>query len=328
MRFRKWGPGEVVEHLVQFPLEVLGCTLPWSLLLVGFLNRDLRQRLAEARTHALFMALCVGLAFPTIWLPPNGQTRYLTPLYPCLAMLIGIIVEQCAQADAALALKQGWQRFGRFWAGVMVAVPLAIVLAALCLNHHPKHAAWCESLSVALGYAAVGVALAVVAYRNCSAPRARTLILALSCFMVLVCSGYLTDVRIRRSVDQPAAVARLREQLPRGQRLVCFGNLDLLFAYYFGDAIERREIPTAEDRAGSDDNTYFCFDRLEGSQPTLPFAWKEVAVILMDRNQKPSPEREVVVGLRLPNVRRAEESVPVVPVSIPSQELKVPRREL
>ena len=66
---------EVVLHLASYPLEVLGCTAPWSLLLLAYLGGGLRRSLGEARPQAVFAAVCVGLAFPSCWLPPGGQTR-------------------------------------------------------------------------------------------------------------------------------------------------------------------------------------------------------------------------------------------------------------
>ncbi len=98
MRFRDWDVFKVGAHLLQYPLEIIGCTLPWSPLLLAFSSRRLRRSLRHAWPHALFMGICVLVAFPTCWIPPDAQTRYFTPLYPCVAVLVGIVSESTSTA--------------------------------------------------------------------------------------------------------------------------------------------------------------------------------------------------------------------------------------
>jgi hypothetical protein len=290
-------------HLLQFPLEILGCTLPWSLFLLGFASRAVRRSLGAARPQALFMALCVAFAFPTCWIPPEGQTRYFSPLYPCIAVLIGVVAHCCTRADVPSRLCLGWRRFAVLLASSTIAAAIAVLVAAFCLKDHPKFGAWAERLPIAFAYATTVMGLAAVIYKGRQAgdaSRVRRTVLAVACFMVLTFTGILTNVRIRRSEDQAASVARLKEQLPPGQRLVSFGRIDSLFAYHYGVPIDLFSMPVHAVDLMTRDDFYFCFDSENGWRPPFPFAWREVGVVSMDRNRHAAPERAVVIGCTIP----------------------------
>jgi 4-amino-4-deoxy-L-arabinose transferase-like glycosyltransferase len=312
-RLLGWTTFDVVTHLVQFPLEFLGCTLPWSPLLVAYASGTLRRALGAARPQALFTALAVGIAFVTIWLPPDGQTRYFTPLYPCVAVLIGGVIDCVLRADAAAVLRARWQRFTGLMALGMIGAAVAVVLAAGFLAGHPHLDSWAESPLRALGYALALLVLAALAWRG----RMQLAVLAIACFMIVTFTGYLTDVRVRRSEDQAALVAQVKTQLSPGKRLVNYGAIDLLFAYYFETPIEQRPMPKAAEVAVAE-NGCFSFYSIQGWRPTLPFAWEEVAVIPMNRNRSSDavPDRAMVVGRRLPmSYTPSDAQPPIVPVS-------------
>lgn len=303
-RFRDWQVREVAEHFVRFPIEVLGSTLPWSLFLLGLLSRDLRRSLGEARPLTLFMALCVVTAFPTCWIPPTAQTRYFAPLYPCLAVLIGVVVEGCARMELPSRLRAGWSQFSLLLTGTMLLAAMAVILAALLLRDHPTRGVWAEPLPFALAYAAATGVLALVTFRARQAvqpAQVRMGVLAVAGFMVLTFTGVLTDVRIRRSEDQAAAIARLKEHLPPGQRLVSFGHIDSLFAYYYGVPVDLFAPETSGTALLRGEALYFCFESEGGWRPVLPCPWEELAVIAMDRNHHATPDRAVVVGRLFPS---------------------------
>jgi hypothetical protein len=267
--------------------------------LLGYCSRDLRRSLGAARPHVLFLGTCLAVAFPTCWLPPASQSRYFAPLYPCPAVLVGLVVQRCAEVGAPAPLRVGWRWYLTTLAGVM-ALSGAAVAVGSGLAHRPGMAAWAEPPPVALGYAVVSVALAALTLcaRGGGDPfRVRAGVLALAGFMAVTFAGVFTDVRMRRREDTAAAVARLKEQLPPGQRLVSFGHVDALFAYHYGIPIAPRPWPTAGGR-GVAGLSYFCFDCPGTGRPILPFAWEEVAAISMDRNHQVPPERVVVVGRR------------------------------
>jgi hypothetical protein len=125
----------------------------------------------------------------------------------------------------------------------------------------------------------------------------RTAVICLAGFMIIFSMGFLTDLRIRRTADTADGMVRLKQELPPAQRLASLGHVDALFAYYYGQFIEPLPWPTTEDDLPA--GAYFCFDSPGSDRPRLPFAWREIGAISMDRNIGFPPERVVVVGYRV-----------------------------
>jgi 4-amino-4-deoxy-L-arabinose transferase-like glycosyltransferase len=306
VRFKDWKLTEVALHLLSYPFEVLGSTAPWSLLLLFYLAREGRRSIGTARPQVFFLTLCLVLAFLTCWIPPGGQTRYFSPLYPCMALLIGLAIQRCTEASATSSLRTFWHEFLVLAGCVMIGAGM-VAIVALFLNHHPRVGPWALAPLPALAYALVCFVLGRLVLRACNqtgpagegTTRARAAVLGLGAFMAISFSGTLTELRIRRSEHQDVAVARLKEKLPPGQRLVSFNHVDALFAYHYGLPIISQGWP--KDPHDGTELSWFCFDCPGGARPPFPFAWEEVAAISMDRyrHQGP-PERVVVVGHRLP----------------------------
>ena len=112
-------------HLVQFPAELFGCLLPWSLLLFAFGSRAFRASIGPMKPQFVFITVVLVMGVPTVWLPPNGATRYLLPLYPFIAVVVGFVVERFAEAAPESALNTGWRRLLLTYAGLMIVVGLA-----------------------------------------------------------------------------------------------------------------------------------------------------------------------------------------------------------
>ncbi len=318
-RFRGWKLTEVALHLLSYPLEVLGCTLPWSPLVLCYLRREARGKSGRVRPQILFTTLCLAIALPTCWLPPGGATRYVAPMYPCLAALIGAVVERWRQADASTVRLQARQWFfGSVAAVMVVAAAGALVLAApggSCFGRLAQPA------ELAVPYAAASVGFAVVTWkcRQPFNPRLGLGLAAVGGFMALTFVGPAMDVRIRRGEDTAGAVARLKRRLPAGQRLVSFGHVDSLFAYYFGEPISpSRQVRGLPGSAG--DLDFFSFNSAGSGRPALPFAWEEVAVVSVDRNHQEPPEVVVVVGRRLPAAPPS--GVPIGPLVASAESLE------
>ena len=301
MRFRDWTVSDVATHLAVYPLVILGGTLPWSPFLLAYLNRDFYRSIGAARPMALFVGAAVVLAFPTCWIPPSGQSRYFAPLYPCIAVLIGLALARTAAAPAASFPRASLRLYIWSAAAMMALAGAAMLVVSFGLRGRPGLAAYVEPPLTAAAFAAACTVLAAAAFRAGGAEpsRVRTGVLALTIFMALTFAGVLMDVRLRLAVRPEADVARLKERLPTGERLVSFDHVATLFTYLYGDPIPARPWPNAVGDAT--DVHYFCFTVFEGmNRPALPFAWEKVAVIDVDRNHHTPPENVVVVGRRLP----------------------------
>jgi uncharacterized membrane protein (DUF485 family) len=319
-----WDVSETLTHLATYPLEVIASTLPWCLLLVPYLTSAFRSRIGSAGPMVRFAWCALAVAWPTCWIPPTGLPRYFAPLLPCLAVLVGLAVERCTAADALPALRAAWQRYNVTLTVVMFAAALgALGLAAYCgaIANSPL-APLAEPLPIALAYAVIAVALAVLLWRcrtGATPAQARLSVIALMMFLVLTFTGLVMNVRVRRSVDAVSAVEAIRAQLPPGQQLVSIdGQIDSLFNYLYRTPIVRqRTCPPFDGTDRMDDLSYFCFQSPGDCRPPLPFAWQEIGVVNLDRNQHAVPERVLVVGRRLPPPYTPEEAAP--PAQLVSQ---------
>ncbi len=91
--------------------------MPWSLLLLALVTPNVRRSIARGRPQVQFAVMALAVTYPTVWFAAGARGRYFMPLYPCLAVLIGLIAEQCA-VDACAARKwrigdascAGWRR--------------------------------------------------------------------------------------------------------------------------------------------------------------------------------------------------------------------------
>jgi 4-amino-4-deoxy-L-arabinose transferase-like glycosyltransferase len=297
-RFQNWTGGQVARHLAFYPWEVFGCTLPWSLLLLAYFRPAFLRSLGGLRPAALFCSLAFVLAFPTCWLPPGGQSRYLAPLYPCLAVLAGIVVEVVGRPSALPAVRPGW-RWYMAAAGVACAGAAAGIVGASLTLGGTRLGHWAEPPAWAAAYAVVLLALGAVAWRcrhGSDVRQVRAGTLALAGCMAVLCVGYLSSTRYRQSVDTAREMARLKQALPPGRPLVSLGPIDDLFAYYYADPIPLRPWPATADTISA--GAYFCCQHPGHSLPQLPFDWETVAVVSMDRYRKARPEWVVVVGRR------------------------------
>jgi 4-amino-4-deoxy-L-arabinose transferase-like glycosyltransferase len=286
----------LLRHLGQFPIEVFGSLMPWSPLLLLFFRKDLRHSVGQARPQVAFLAVSIGLCFPTCWLPPDGQTRYVAPLYPLIAALIGFVVQRCGEALPGSSLANDWRRYLALMAGMMVLVAAGIGISAF-VGNSPKFDAWAEPPLFATLFVGAALGTAWLARRVRAADvRRRTgwAVVAIAGFMVVLFNGPVLSARIRRSEDPPGEVAKLKENLPDDVELVSVGIVDAYFQFLWGPLIE--QVPSPERIP---EGAYFCFQQNYGNRPALPFAWEQEAAISMDRNHSDQPHNILVVARRL-----------------------------
>jgi 4-amino-4-deoxy-L-arabinose transferase-like glycosyltransferase len=299
MRFADIDRATAVHHLTTYPLEILSCTMPWSLLVFCFLSRAFRQSIGTARSHVLFLATCLAFTLPSCWFVPGAQSRYFMPLYPCLATLIGLAVERCMSSSAGSPVRKIWS-FYLFGLAINLA-GLALLVLGVSVFHFPSIPRLAQPPLTALVYslAAVGMAWMTWKYRHSADHRLGQVGMLVSAgFVGLVYTVGVLNSLGQKSEDAALSVALVKERLPDREHMVSFGPINHLFAFLYGDAIELRAWP--KNTLDLEDGvTYFCFDRL-GMQPiNLPFPWEEVGVISCDRYRSAMPQYKVVVGRRL-----------------------------
>ncbi|HTI49449.1 MAG TPA: glycosyltransferase family 39 protein, partial [Planctomycetaceae bacterium] len=293
------------EHLVVYPLELFACLLPWSALLIVWFNREFRRTLGTARDPVIFLAICLAVAFPTVWFPPGSRPRYFMSLYPCLALLIGLAVERVSLAQRSEPWWIVWPLFVRITAAAMVGSGVGV----LAISVHDFGLWLAQPAWFAVVYALIASALAVVAWRAVG-PGARTnpavAVLAIAGFVGVSYATVMINALVGATVDTEGAIAELKHQLPPGTKLVSFNVTHHLFVFHYREDIPVVPWPeTVEEEAAK--VPYFCADVREFETKDLPFPWRPVTEISCDRHKMPVPRIRVVVGRRqdVPDVGEA-----------------------
>lgn len=285
---KDWNLGRVAEHYTTFPIRVLGSLLPWSLFFLYFANEDIRLRLSASRDHLLFLAVCLTVSFMPLWLVPGAHTRFFMCMYPCLAVLLGVVIDRSTQGGSATLWSKtlagcaiGFAAFGTIVAGASILAPGTPILA------QPRAVAFMVVLaSFALG------ALAWWSRTAGSGFRASAGVLSIATFTGLVYAGLVTNHLVQRSVDTAAQLAELKRRLPHDVHLESIGTIPHLFAYHYKEPIPMRPPLTGGEAIDSD--VFFCTVR----EPSFPY--EEIARINCDRNQSASPQNVVIVGRSCP----------------------------
>lgn len=309
-RFGDMKAATVIKHLISFPLEIVfGSLLPWSILLLCYASRQFRQDLGRLRDNALFLAVCIGISFPSVWIPATASLRYYMPMFPLFACLAGIAIERIA----AYAPDSIWQslftRYQRTLALVAGATGLVVLVASIGIRNLDL----AQPIPFAVVYFAACAVIAAVGWRAARGFSARGIMIGMTttaCFLGLTYSTLLVYVRQKISEDAPGAVAQLRDRLPKGEHLVSIGPAHHLFLLLYGEPV--KHVPLTQvaelDEAGTD---YFCFWVWSGGvKPAdIPFEWEQVASISCDRNRRKNPVDTMIIGRRVRSPQLASRPV-------------------
>ncbi len=306
-RFHVESWSHALAHWGEFPLEVFGALLPWSFLLPVAATRWFWQSTGTARPMAVFVVTAFAVAFPTCWLPLESRPRYLMALFPCVALLVGLIVQRSSEAEQIGWWRRSWDNYLATGIALVLAAPLAVWGIYWFGPARLRELLQSNSLLLLACYTAAALAAAGLAHWS----RSRSLqwrqslgMLSLAGFMGLSYTGIVVNVQVHTSNDPMAKVASIRAALPPGERLVSFGRVHHLFAYYYQEPIELNEL-VGNVAPAETDAQYFCFSVDPGFEtPAIPFAWQQLAEVSCERAQSDNPRAKVVVGRRITEVAR------------------------
>jgi 4-amino-4-deoxy-L-arabinose transferase-like glycosyltransferase len=299
------------RHLASYPFETLGCLLPWSPLLFAFLKPSIRRAAIRQGPVIGFLLVAFAVTYPSVWLAAGARGRYFMPLYPCLAVLLGWLVEHCADAAASLEDRRVWRLFLRGMAltlcggAVVMALATAWPINALAAARQPL-----LFLAVWTGVALGGAAILVWASFGEHAPRPRIALVTLSSLAGLAFAGAQVNARVNGGNDLQPTIADVKEML-RGEELVSLGRVYHRFTYSYGESIRQVAWPDSADELPPE-VIYFCYDQRmtdtaevrassDGRSPgttagKLPFEWEKIAEIPADPAKRAVNVRTVVVG--------------------------------
>lgn len=160
--------------------------------------------------------------------------------------------------------------------------------------------------------------------------RPQTCVAALACLIGAIYVGPIMSYQVANSRDAATDVERAKQLLPQPKALASFGVVHHLFSYHFDEEITPLTWPTDASQVAPELD-YFCLDAMNSKHKPLPFAWTEIARVNCDRNQRPRPECEVIIGRRLPTeIAITDKANPLsradAPLQISQPEPKTQRR--
>jgi 4-amino-4-deoxy-L-arabinose transferase-like glycosyltransferase len=311
----------IANHVVTYPVETFACLLPWSPLLVALAKRETRNLFAPHRSVTTFLFTAIVVAYPTVWLATGARGRYFMPLYPLVALLVGLLVERISQAMPGTYPRRAWHQFlllssaligvGGLVLGLGTLPPIAQVASL----HQPP---W-----FCLLFSAVAAAAMLMIWKVYRDPRRFPPWLAVATIATIVgiaYTGAVININVARWNDPQHSVAQFRRLLPAHARLVSLTPIEHRFAYYYREAIPELDWP-ARCNDLPPNVEYFCFMRQAGdsaasraagrgrtwttSPGTLPFAWEEITSICVERRLAKAGNPTVVLGRVVRPIRPA-----------------------
>jgi hypothetical protein len=252
------------------------------------------------------------VAYPTVWLAAGARGRYFMPIYPIVAVLIGLLVDRCSSAEVGTSQRRGWQQFTGAWClifgvGAFAIGAVAILPAGLGESMY-------QPRTFCMLFAANAFGCAAVLWKGLRHPSSFTAIGAISAVAVVATvsvGGAVVNVNVARWNNPIDEAAEARQIIPRGAKFVSLSPMEHRFLYYYGQNIAELPWPRNIGELPADVD-YFCFMRTpkdtaaarmsgRGRTPywtpgTLPFAWQELTAICIDRQVNTPTARQVVIG--------------------------------
>lgn len=308
----------LIQHVATYPIEIVVGLLPWSPLLLAFASRKFRSSLGQARPMVLFLVLAIGVTAPSVLFAALARGRYFMPLFPCFAVLIGLVLDRVANHELPLLPLRAWRAFLHTWGVTGLCGAIAGVVAtftSVAALDELEQPPWFAVTLTLFAFLAAGT-LVWCGWRN-AAERLPASIVTLMLLAGLFRVGFISNIETSRNSPVEKRVMAVRESLPEPDKLISFGPVDHRFVYFYRLPIKELEWPIERGQIPSDVK-YFCFFRHpEDSDETraigrgrtwrrvpkhLPLEWESVAEIRVDRRDYPGPHCVVVIGRVLDQV--------------------------
>ena len=332
----------VLAHFVTYPVETFACLLPWSPMLLALARRDVRTFLRDRRAVTTFLLTAILVAYPTVWLAAGARGRYFMPLYPLVAVLIGLLIECCATAPRGTSPRRGWHEFLLFLGVVIGAGALFVGGNSVLPSGMAQTLDQPRWFALLCAFLATGAVYAMwTSYRQRDNVPPLRAVWAIAGVAGLGAAGLMTNVNAARWNDPTAVVAEFANQMPADSRLVSLTAIDHRFAYFYRAPITELDWPrTPGDLPPNVD--YFCFMRQWGDTAeartagrgrtsyktpgTLPFAWEELSAICTDRQTDTPTATNVVLG-RVVRPLRAQVTDATVPQNATARQPSATQRK-
>ncbi len=288
MYLRNYRSSLILKHYTTYPFEILGCLLPWSVFLLAFIRSEIRRGLRPLNQNFLFLIISLAVTFPTVWLIPGAERRFYMSLYPCFAVLVGLVIDQCMQREAGRAI---WKQLLTGFA-IFISLTGPVVLLGSFLMPGTDYIS--QDAGFAISFAISTTLLAAIAWwarSGQSELRTTAGVLSIAACAGLIYTGVVVNYLVSKSENAAEAVIELKKKLPSDIQLVSYGHTHHLFAFHYGKPI--RNLPVMPAGNFNDGVTYFS----SLVEPLFPY--EELGRIVCDRNRSADPENVVIVGRRI-----------------------------
>jgi 4-amino-4-deoxy-L-arabinose transferase-like glycosyltransferase len=296
-RFYELSIKTVALHVVTYPAELLGGSLlPWSIWFVLLLSRRVREQLRAFRDNALYLGICIAVTFPSVWLAPLASLRYYMPLFPCVACLVGIVVEGFVNARE----RDGWATFICWYQRLLAVAMGAAGLGIVGISLLDRTSALAQPIGFAVAYLLACGTAAVIVWRfsdRVTPPGLTITFTLVACFLGLSQSSVVVNIRHKSSEDARQAVLAVKDKIPQGETLVSLGPAHHLFLLHLAENVRMLPLDAQEPDAWGNGG-YFCMWVKGNDMVRLCFPWKLIATISCDRNRSSDPTEIMIVGRR------------------------------
>ena len=304
--------GGLLKHIATFPLDTLQCTLPWVPLLICYVGRDFRQSIKSQNDLVQFLFLALLVTYPTLLFATGARGRYFMPMYPVIALLIGLVVQKCSESVAGTIPRIQWNRYILHLASAIVVFAGLICYISFFQPTFMEHFQQPYWYAVVFLLVSIGVASVLVwNFKRRNLHSSQVAFVTTCLFLGLMWTTIVMSMQDSRWNHIGPAVTDAKSKLPEDIRMVSFAPIDHRFCYYYQQFIEELDWPESMAEV-PDDIEYFCIDR-HGSDTaevrsagrgrswtkisgTLPFKWEEVARVPCDRRISGESKDDVIIG--------------------------------
>jgi len=254
-------------------LWVLAYALPWTIFLVGAATWWRRLADAERRLIAVWTLsiwLLVGLS-------GIHRARYLIPIYPGLALLVGEFLARAAAHDGARALRRAFYAFA-----VLAVVVAGVALSPAARRIGGEGRPWVPDTNVEsaliVGLLVVTAMAAVVAARRAAFARGG-LVVALGIGAILLIEGAHYPARFAREFDVRPIAAAAQALTPPGAVVRVYPDIWLTYDFYLRRPVVELDRGRVEQLLAGSASGAVIMSRKSwtGLQPLAHPTWRVIA---------------------------------------------------
>ena len=196
-----------------------------------------------------FLAIAILVAYPTVWIVAGARSRYFMPLYPLIAVLVGLVIDRCSIAAAGTYPRRAWHQFLILWGSVAGASGLALCVLGCFLG--PLSTSSDQPRGISLAVAAPAAVTAFILWNGSRPLQRHSRVAILAVFAIFTGAshvGLMMNVITSSWIEPTSVVDDVKQQIPPGTNLVSLSPIDHRFEYSYGTDIPELDWPRTIQR--------------------------------------------------------------------------------